>query len=77
MAAEFQDVLIGFKSGVVIKTSVEGGVKTMVEAISNAINTSKQYQKHWTAGPDGGYLIECKDIDFILPGDGVVVVSGK
>lgn len=31
MAAEFQDVLIGFKSGVVIKTAVMGGPQTLID----------------------------------------------
>lgn len=31
--------------------------------------------KFWISGKSGGYLIECKDIDFVLPGDSVKIMS--
>jgi len=71
MAAELQDVMIGFKSGVVIKTSIEGGVKVIVNEISKGIESGPLAPKSYRCGKDGGYLFETKGVDF------VVVVSGK
>lgn len=77
MAAEFQDVMIGFKSGVVIKISIEGGPSSLIRQFADTIDKGPTATRAYWMPKNMSSTFDVCDVSFVLPAKAVEVVSGK
>lgn len=77
MADEYTPILIGFKSGIVIKMLVAGGTLPIARNFSDAIDRGPTATRLYSFTKDLKHLFDVADIAFMLPSDGVEIVAGK